>query len=73
MTATQSMRRLEAACFTREQAEAILDAHAGELVTKADLKAEVAEFKADMLKVAIGLVLANAALTFAIVRLVAGD
>ena len=48
---------------------AILDSHAGELTTRADL----AELKADMLKVAIGIVLANAALTFAIVRLVAGD
>ena len=37
MTTTQSMRQLEAAGFTREQAEAILDSHAGELTTRADL------------------------------------
>ena len=73
MTTAQSIRQLETAGFTREQAEAILDAQAGELVTKADLKAELADLKADMLKVAIGIVIANAALTFAIVRVVVGE
>ena len=57
MSAADSLRRLEAAGFTREQAEAILNAQAGQLATKADL----AELKVDMLKVAVGLVLANAA------------
>ena len=69
MTTTDSLRRLEAAGFSREQAEAVIEAQAGETATKADL----AELKADMLKVAIGIVIANAALTFAIVRLVVSD
>ena len=69
MSATTSLRKLEAAGFTREQAEAILESQAGQAATKADLS----ELKADMLKVAIGIVIANAALTFAIVRVVIGD
>ncbi len=69
MNATASLRRLEAAGFTREQAEAILGSQAGQAATKADLS----ELKADMLKVAIGIVIANAVLTFAIVRVVIGD
>ena len=36
-------------------------------------KTDVAEFKAHVLKLGIGIVVANAALTFAIVRLVADD
>ena len=68
MNPTEPLRRLEAAGFSRDQAEAIVDAQTGELVTNADLKAGLAELKADMLKVAIGIVIANAALTFAIVR-----
>ena len=36
-------------------------------------KTDLAELKVDILKVAIGIVIANAVLTFAIVRLVAGD
>ena len=36
MTTAQSTRQFEATGFTREQAEVILDAQAGELVTKAD-------------------------------------
>ena len=41
------------------------DAFSDTVATKAD----VAEVKADMLKVAIGVVLANATLTFALLRL----
>ena len=37
--------------------------------TKADLTAAMAELKADMLKVAIGIVVANAGLTVALVKL----
>ena len=50
-----------------------LDAHAGELVTKTDRKAEFTELRAVMLKGAVGVVLADASLTFAIVRLVVGN
>ena len=75
MSAVESMRRMEAAGFTREQAEAVIDAHAGETATRADLTAGLAELKADMLKVATGIVLGtvtlNAALTWAIVQAVA--
>ena len=69
MSATASLRKLEAAGFTREQAEAIVESQAGQAATRADL----AELKADMPKVAIGIVIANAALTLAIVRVVIGD
>ena len=66
------MRQLEAAGFSREQAEAIVDAHAGELATRSDITAAIAELKADVLKVAIGMVFGivalNATLTFAIIR-----
>ena len=72
-TTTAPVRQLEAAGFTREQAEAIVDAHAGELATRADITAAIAELKADMLKVAIGMVFGivalNATLTFAIIRI----
>ena len=47
----------------------MFDSGSAELVTKSDLSAAIAEVKADMLKVAIGIVVANAGLTFAIVRL----
>ena len=40
-TATAPVRQLEAVGFTREQAEAIVDAHAGELATKADITAAI--------------------------------
>ena len=69
-------RKLEAAGIERQQAEAIAEtmyesnaANLSHLATKADLEA----LRADMLKVAIGIVLANVTLTagftFAIVRL----
>ena len=72
-TATAPVRQLEAVGFTREQADAIVDAHASELATKADITAALAEFKADVLKVGIGIVFwivaLNATLTFAIIRI----
>ena len=50
-----------------------VDTHAGELATKADITAAIAELKADVLKVAIGIVFGivalNATLTFAIIRI----
>ena len=67
MSATTSLRKLEAAGFTREQAEAILESQAGPAATRADLS----ELRADMPKVAIGIVIA--ALTFAIVRVLIGN
>ena len=56
----------------REQAEAVVNAlsrSGGEVVTKADLTAALADLKADILKVAIGFVIANAGLTVALVKL----
>ena len=68
-TSTAPVRHLEAVGFSREQAEAIVDAHTGDLATKAD----IAELKADILKVAIGImfgvVALNATLTYAIIRI----
>ena len=74
---------LEAAGIERQQAEAIAtalcqatDANREELVTKADLaalkadlKAEFADLRAYMLKLAIGIVAANAGLTVALIQL----
>jgi len=68
------LRRREAG-FDEDQAEAavtmVRDAIGSELATKADLATAIAELKADMLKVAIGIVVANAGLTFAIVKMLA--
>ena len=71
-------RELEAAGVERRQAEAIagavrqaVSADRGELATKADLDTAIADLKADMLKVAIGVaigvVIANATLTAVLV------
>ena len=49
----------------------VRDAIGSELATKADLATAIAELKADMLKVAIGIVVANAGLSFAIVKMLA--
>ena len=56
----------------REQAEAGVNAlsrSGGEIVTKADLTAGLADLKADILTVAIGIVIANVGLTVALVEL----
>ena len=56
----------------REQAEAVVNAlsrSGGEVVTKADLTVALADLKADILKVAISIVIANAGLTVALVKL----
>ena len=71
---------LEEAGVERKQAEIIAgamrqatEADRDQLVTKADLKAEIAALKAEMLKVAVGavaaIVLANAGLTVALIEL----
>ena len=68
----KAVKALKDAGFAEDQAEAIVtvfDSGSAELVTKSDLNAAITEVKADMLKVAIGIVIANAGLTFAIVRL----
>ena len=53
-------------------ANTVRDAVTEGVATKADLRAAVAELKADMFKAVIGIVVANAGLTFAIVRLLGG-
>ena len=63
-------KRLRDAGFDEGQAEAavamVRDAFTEGVATKADVRAAVADLKADMLKVAIGIVIANAALTVAL-------
>ena len=80
MTATvfdtyAAAKALREAGFDEAQAEAavtmVRDAVTEGVATKADLKTAIAELKADMLKVAIGIVLANAgAIVAAVVALV---
>ena len=78
MTATafdtlKAARDLEAAGVEQHQAEAIAAAirdGQGELATKADLAAGLAGLKVDMLKLAIGIVAANTALTVGLLKLV---
>ena len=77
-------RRLKAAGVDEAQAEAhaeaVRDAVTEGVATKADLEvvhaslearidSKIADLKADMLKVAIGIVFANAGLTFALLKL----
>lgn len=76
MTATsfdtlKATRDLEAAGVERSQAEAIAAAirdGQGELATKADL----AGLKVDMLKIAIGIVVANTGLTVGLLQVLGG-
>ena len=64
--------RLETAGLSASQAQAIVGTIAESFSDAVATKADIAELKADMLKVALGIVvtviLANAGLTFAIVR-----
>ena len=66
-------KTLREAGFDDRQAEAAVavvhDAITGGVATKADLAVAVADLKADMLKVAIGLVIANVTLTVALIKL----
>ena len=69
----KAARELEAAGVEQHQAEAIAAAirdGQGELATKADLAAGLAGLKVDMLKLAIGIVAANTALTVGLLKLV---
>ncbi len=68
----ETVRQFVAAGIPDKQAEVIVAALSrsdSELATKADLAAAVAELKADMLKVAVGIVIANASLTIALIKL----
>ena len=66
---------LEAAGVERPQAEAIAAAvrdGQGDLATKADLMAGLAGLKVDMLKLAIGIVVANTGLTVGLLQVLGG-
>ena len=73
----KASRKLKAAGIDEAHAEAIVQSMAeafdDSLVTKADLKAAIAEVKADMLKtaiaIAVGVVVANVSLTVALIKL----
>ena len=61
----KASRKLKAAGIDEAHAEAFDDS----VATKADLKAAIAEVKADMLKTAIAVVVANVSLTVALIKL----
>ena len=69
----KAVQKLQAAGVDDAHANAIVDtmaeAFGDTLATKADLAAAIAELKADMLKVAIGIVAANVTLTVALIKL----
>ena len=69
----KASRKLKAAGIDEAQAEAIVqfmaEAFDDSVATKADLKAAIAEVKADMLKTAIAVVVANVSLTVALIKL----
>ena len=69
----KASRKLKAAGIEEAQAEAIVQSMAeafdDSVATKADLKAAIAEVKADMLKTAIAVVVANVSLTVALIKL----
>ena len=69
----KASRKLKAAGIEEAQAEAIVQSMAeafdDSVATKADLKAVIAEVKADMLKTAIAVVVANVSLTVALIKL----
>lgn len=70
-----TIREFQEAGMDSRQAEVVVAAISrsdAELVTKSDLKAEIADLKADMFKVATGvaiaIILANATMTLALIR-----
>jgi hypothetical protein len=74
MSAATAVLDLEKAGFTRDQVEALARFHESQLdiqqlATKADLKLELAELKAEILKWMIGLLLGQAAVIGALVKL----
>ena len=62
-------RALQAAGMEAAHAEAIVATMSQAVTEGVATKADIADLKADLLKVAIGIVLANAALTAGLVRL----
>ena len=62
-------RTLQAAGMEAAHAEAIVATMSQTVTEGVATKADIADLKADLLKVAIGIVLANAALTAGLVRL----
>lgn len=62
-------RTLQAAGMEAAHAEAIVATMSQAVTEGVATKADIADLKADLLKVAIGIVLANAALTAGLVRL----
>ena len=73
-----TIKQLEDAGMDSSQAEVVVAAISrsdAELATKADLKAEIAELKTDMFKVAMGvaiaIILANVTMTIALIRFLA--
>ena len=64
-------RTLQAAGMEAAHAEAIVATMSQAVTEGVATKADIADLKADLLKVAIGIVLANAALTAGLVRLLA--
>lgn len=69
----KASRKLKAAGIDEAHAEAIVQSMAeafdDSVATKADLKAGIAEVKADLLKTAIAVVIANVSLTVALIKL----
>ena len=69
----KASRKLKAAGIDEAHAEAIVQSVAEAFddseATKSDLKAAIAEVKADMLKTAIAVVVANVSLTVALIKL----
>lgn len=68
-TLTAAARTLQAAGMEAAHAEAIVATMSQAVTEGVATKADIADLKADLLKVAIGIVLANAALTAGLVRL----
>ena len=67
----KAARYLEAAGLERTAAKAVagvIQAGQGELATKADLAATIASLKVDMPKLVFTIVIANAAITFGLLR-----
>lgn len=64
-----SARTLQAAGMEAAHAEAIVATMSQAVTEGVATRADIADLKADLLKVAIGIVLANAALTAGLVRL----
>ena len=67
--AHRALRALVAAGFDEKQARAVTDTVRAAIPEDAATKADIAELKAGMLKIAVGIVVANAAFTVALFTL----